>query len=1428
MDTTASLIAIVDLAFKVIKYMNDVREGGKERSQLHQQVLTVYDLLWNLKSEFESHDFDEGNTWSKPINVLFKPGGTVDQLKLILEQVASKLVLPSRGFEGVVKKIKWPFDKPEVQRILSRLRSLTDSISIALGRANLQVGVDTNKEVKFLRHAIESAELETALKWISPLDFRVLQKASQRRPLIGTGSWFLNNPQVRGWIDGRTRALWCHGIPGTGKTVLATALYQKLQEEHAYDNVAVLIAYCSFDDANTHSSSNIMSSFLRQLIEKRGQMSETVRKLYTEYAQSREHSRPDHEILVEALSKELETFNRTFIIIDGLDELRENKQKVELLQTIESLDPLPQLLVTSRPVESVAKWFKELANRDRYRTRAEFEEEQWSYNYCDNCNQRDEQDEDSFALGSDTSVTEFDLIEAEGSEEQSKPGEEHEDWTNAASYYCSNCNRNVCVNCYEQNDICFGCNQPKDCFEWGWPGTVAIVAHLEDLEQYILWRIDSNDNIKALLKHARSKAYGLADTIVNQVQEESHKMFLLAKFHMNALEQQVTARDLINTLETLPSNINDIYNSVFNRISSERLAYTLEKLLIIVTTARKLLSTEALAHAITVQQGDEDVDELALPDVRHLASMCAGLIVIDLSGYVRLAHKTIGDYIGKTGLKQSKSGHAMLAEVCLIYLHLSTFSSGACGGPECEVLLQERQLKYPFLGYAATHWGIHTRLAHVNVPSFPRTDLLGRMAKKFISKPENVAAATQFMWLDDIETSSGWDAEKKVHGLHLSAYFGLTEIVSNLLATDIDVDVEDCLQTTPLMYAAQAGQADIVRLLLHTGADPGRVCRRGQTALHRACERNHDAVVREIISSPKDVAANALDGGSRGLSALMWAVFNNNSDIIKHLLMRKDLDINLKRPDHHELTAFHHCVLNGQIDIAKLLLSDGRVAIESMNSYRLTALLLAVIRGYGEMVALLLEWGADADTRDIYDGPPLLRAVDENSLECVRILVEHGVDYKFKDCHGRGILHGCANHGRSTIMRYLLMNLKDLDPDVQGDRGETPLHDAVFRNTEAVARVLLEYGARTDIKDKNGNTPLRMARDANLDRLFDLLKSARLKEIEAEKRLQRSIGPDGGADSFKHPRRADTLTEDHKISFEAAVQRLSGNDLEIYLDEMGADLAEAINDPTRELLQTTIKSQQFNNLRILLDRGADINSRDKWGHTPLHTAIRSGHYETAEFLLDRGCNINERDLLHRSPLNFCISLYFKPMLAFLLLKRGATFDRPERSALVPTLSCAVDCHEFDVVKILVEGGVPFRIKDTRGFTPYQRAKQSGHERIAHYLYEQARNEKIKSQDLDQVAREAADDPIEETGKESSGAAEDKAESLSQTDVKALVSEEKVAQSDEDGQRGDTTKSEEQIDEKYETTTLEGRLGMTRREMGLSGIIILLMVLLLFK
>lgn len=870
-------------------------------------------------------------------------------------------------------------------------------------------------------------------------------------------------------------------------------------------------------------------------------------------------------------------------------------------------------------------------------------------------------------------------------------------------------------------------------------------------------------------------------------------------------------RELLNALESLPSNISSIYDSVFARIGNLRLASTLERLLNIVATARRLLSIEALSHALVVQPGDIEIDDLQLSDIRHLAAMCAGLLEIDHFGFVRLSHETIGHYITQKGLNQSKSGHWILAEICLAYLQFKDFSSGACMGPDRKTLIDKRREKYPFYIYATTHWGIHTRRAKEQTPLLLQSDVVSKLALSFTTNLDYVAAAAQFMWLDDIETSSGWDAEYGVHGLHLSAYFGLTDTVSALLATNTDVDVEDCLQTTPLMYAAQAGHAMIVYALLHSGADPGRICGRKRTALHRACLGQNLEIVKQLVSSPKDIAVNALDARFYDMTALMLAVDVDQEEMVKLLLMRQDIDVSKVRPSHMRNNAFLMAVVFGLCNIVDMLLSDGRVSIESQDSSRHSALTLACYEDLADMAALLLKHGASMDAKDIHGGPPLLRAVDSNGLECVRVLIEHGADVNFKDFHGRGILHGCAINSRATILRHLLQNVDGLDPNIQDDNGNTPLHDAVACGSEPVARVLLDHGARTDIKANNGRTPLRAARDADRAGLFELLSAARVKESKS-------------ADADLHgPVRQNTLNDANYIMpIDAAVQRLNGKALDVYLDDMGSKADDAIRDDKQTLLHIAAEYGQTDNVRILLRRGANIQSKNKWGLTPLHSAALKGWYDTVTVLIEAGADLNDRDMLGRTPLAFATYEIRQTALAFLLLKSGATFASYEADSLLPTLAQAIDANELEVVKILVEGGVPFQMKDTFRATPYQRAKRAGLEDIAQYLYDQAREEKRQRR---QQQQQEMNSP---SGSETISPLPLQLET-EETLVEALETENTVEVTKSTPPEVSTTATISEAGELKESSSkpVHTRFGFTERELVLLSVIALLIAMLLY-
>lgn len=56
-------------------------------------------------------------------------------------------------------------------------------------------------------------------------------------------------------------------------------------------------------------------------------------------------------------------------------------------------------------------------------------------------------------------------------------------------------------------------------------------------------------------------------------------------------------------------------------------------------------------------------------------------------------------------------------------------------------------------------------------------------------------------------------------------------------------------------------------------------------------------------------------------------------------------------------------------------------------------------------------------------------------------------------------------------------------------------------------------------------------------------------------------------------------------------------------------------------------------VKLLLEKGADIEAKDKGHLVPLHNACSYGHYEVAELLIKYGANVNAVDLWNFSPLH---------------------------------------------------------------------------------------------------------------------------------------------------------------------------------------------------
>ena len=89
----------------------------------------------------------------------------------------------------------------------------------------------------------------------------------------------------------------------------------------------------------------------------------------------------------------------------------------------------------------------------------------------------------------------------------------------------------------------------------------------------------------------------------------------------------------------------------------------------------------------------------------------------------------------------------------------------------------------------------------------------------------------------------------------------------------------------------------------------------------------------------------------------------------------------------HQTAAF-----NGHLGVLTLLLDHGApIDHQSQDHVRWTALSIACARGLVEVVALLLERGADPSIRDNHASTPLIQACTAGHVEVVRCLLRHGL-----------------------------------------------------------------------------------------------------------------------------------------------------------------------------------------------------------------------------------------------------------------------------------------------------------------------------------------------------------------------------------------------------------------------------------------------------
>jgi ankyrin repeat protein len=137
-------------------------------------------------------------------------------------------------------------------------------------------------------------------------------------------------------------------------------------------------------------------------------------------------------------------------------------------------------------------------------------------------------------------------------------------------------------------------------------------------------------------------------------------------------------------------------------------------------------------------------------------------------------------------------------------------------------------------------------------------------------------------------------------------------------------------------------------------------------------------------------------------------------------------------------------------------------------------------------------------------------------------------------------------------------------------------------------------------------------------------------------------------------------------------------------------------------------------IRALIDAGADLDVQGDNGETPLIAAIIEGHELVATLLIDRGADIQARNKGGFTPLH--AAAYVNAVeIAEQLLSRGADVKDQMNKAGVTPLSVASEEGHPGLVKVLIDHGADLEAAEMNGYTPLTRALWRGQKEVVALL-----------------------------------------------------------------------------------------------------------------
>ncbi|XP_072814899.1 ankycorbin isoform X4 [Vicugna pacos] len=190
-------------------------------------------------------------------------------------------------------------------------------------------------------------------------------------------------------------------------------------------------------------------------------------------------------------------------------------------------------------------------------------------------------------------------------------------------------------------------------------------------------------------------------------------------------------------------------------------------------------------------------------------------------------------------------------------------------------------------------------------------------------------------------------------------------------------------------------------------------------------------------------------------------------------------------------------VENGDAEKVASLLGKKGTSATKQDSEGKTAFHLAATKGHVECLRVMVAHGVDVTAQDTAGHSALHLAAKNSHHECIKKLLQSKCPAESVDSSGKTALHYAAAQGCLQAVQVLCehkspINLKDLD-------GNIPLLLAAQNGHSEVSRFLLDHGADVNSRDKNGRTALMLACEIGSSNIVEALikKGADLNPVDS-------------------------------------------------------------------------------------------------------------------------------------------------------------------------------------------------------------------------------------------------------------------------------------------------------------------------------------------